>query len=192
MPEQYGDPEFRARMSELVGADVRRIENVVSQLQELALDGSGAPEPVDLAHLVDTLLEEMRDEIQLRRLLVLRELDRNQPTAFADPLHLRTALGALFAKALERVREHGDVYVATRHHAAGLRGKPALRLLLRYQSEPGSGESQAAANQDLSTLGNALEFALAAASIESQGGTFALDTSRESETVVVIDLPAPP
>ena len=95
LSEHYEDEEFRTRFADLVGADVRRIESVLNQLQGLSEVGEAKRQPVDVAMVLDALLDQAREEIQRRRLLVLKELDRERPMALADPHHLRQALSGL-------------------------------------------------------------------------------------------------
>jgi hypothetical protein len=143
----------------------------------------------------DDLLEERRDEIRSRRLLVLKELDRDRPNARVDPAQLRTALGGVLAKAVAVVPDHGDVYLASRHHAAGLNGMPMVRILLRYNHRSASsafsgGESIVV--DGMSPRETALEMLIAEHVVNAHGGSLVVDTSEGQETVVIIDLPAPP
>jgi len=202
LPENYDDPEFRARFQEIVGNDVRRIEDVITRLYGLSELPDAERRPVDVAALLDALLDEKREEIQSRRLLVLKELDRNQPFAMGDPDQLRSAFTGLLAKALDLVPERGDLYLASKHHSSGLRGSPAVRVLLRYHNpaaltaEPIPAEIAPHELSDAATVGisleeTALEFVIAEAIVRAQGGTLTIDNTDSQETVIVIDLPAP-
>jgi DNA-binding NtrC family response regulator len=196
LPENFDDPEFRSRYTELVGNDVRRIEGVVTRLQDLAQNASSRREPVDVAALLDSLLDRSREEIQARRLLVLKELDRTTPFALGDPAQLERALGSVVQKTLEMVAERGDVYLASKHNPSGRHDGPTMRVLLRYHNpagplmEPegfrlGAGARSRAGNE------TTLDYVIAERMIRAQGGTLTLDTTDAQETVVVIDLPAP-
>jgi DNA-binding NtrC family response regulator len=192
LPDRFEDEEFRERFAELVTADVRRLEEVVNRLQQLAGESRGERKPVDLAGILEELLDEQREEIRARHLLVLRELDRHQPYALGDAQQLRTAFAGLIGKALQLVPQRGDVYVASRYHAAGLRGEPALRVLLRYRgSDRSAPASEASAVEGTSPGETALEFVMADELVRAQGGTFTIDDTDAQETVIVIDLPAP-
>lgn len=188
LPERFDDPEFRERFSDLVGNDVRRIEDVVTQLQEMSGDQETERKSVDVAAMLEELLDERRDLIRARNLLVLRELDRGQPFVLADPVQLRAALAGLLDRSLELVPERGDVYLASRHHASGLRGSAAVRILLRFH---GGSRDRAPMVEGVSQAEASVQFALAEAVVRGQGGTLTLDTSDPAESVVVIDLPAP-
>jgi DNA-binding NtrC family response regulator len=188
LPERFGDPEFRATFAQRVSSDVRRIEATLDRLTEFADLGPARDGTVDVAGILDALLEGHRDAIQRRRLLVLKELDRSQPTARGDATHLQFALSALLDKALELVPDRGDLYLASKHHASGLRGEPSVRVLLRYHSpvriarKPGI--------EGVSLAETALEIVLAESVVRDLGGRLTVDSSDADETVILIDLPA--
>ena len=184
LPEQYDDPEFRSHFSELVSQDVSRINDAVSRLQSMVDLAAIQSESVDVAHLLDKLLDEHADEIRGRRLLVLKELDHRRPHAIGDPLLLRDAFGGLLARTLAQIGDGGDIYIASKHSDSRLGAKPSLRILLRYA---------AVSPDEAPTAGNAddLDGVMAQTIIQSLGGTFTLDTTDGEECVIVIDLPAP-
>jgi DNA-binding NtrC family response regulator len=188
LPERFSDAEFRSRFAERVGADVGRIEGTLDRLAEFAALPPAENGPVDVAELLDRLLEEHREEIQRRRLLVLKELDRNQPLARGDAAHLELALRALLDKTFELVPEGRDLYLASKHHASGLRGKPSVRVLIRYHSP--TQIARKGGIEGTSLAESALEIVLADALVRGMGGQLTLDASGAEETVVVLDLPA--
>jgi DNA-binding NtrC family response regulator len=188
LPERFADPEFRSLFSERVGADIGRIEATLDRLGEFAALPPPASGTVDLAGLLDRLLEEHRDEIQRRGLLVLKELDRSQPLARGDATHLELALRALLDKTLELVPEGGDLYLASKHHGAGLRGKPSVRVLIRYHSP--TQIARQGGIEGTSLAETALEIVLADALVRAMGGQLTLDASGADETVLVLDLSA--
>jgi hypothetical protein len=188
LPQRFSDPEFRSRFSERVGADVGRIEATLDRLGEFAALPPPESGPVDLAALLDRLLEEHREEIQRRGLLVLKELDRSQPVARGDAKHLELALRALLDKTLELVPAGGDLYLASKHHLSGLRGRPSVRVLIRYHSP--SQIARRGGVEGTSLAESALEIVLADALVHGMGGQLTLDASGAEETVVVLDLPA--
>ena len=112
-----------------------------------------------------------------RQLLVLKELDKSRPLALGDEEQLRFAFETMLDKCLGIVPERGDVYVASKHHETGLRGMPSVRVLVRFRGTEGE---------------NALEFFVVEAVAHAQGGTLAVQAGEGDETVLVLDLPAPP
>lgn len=188
MPEHFDDEEFRTRFAELVGSDVRRMEAVLEQLQELAGLSTGERKPVDVAAMLEALLDERRDAIRARSLLVLRELDRGQPLVLADGVHLQRALAGMLDRALTMVPERGDVYLASRHHDGGPGAGPSVRILLRFDH---GRRDRAPVVEGTTEVEASLEFIVAEAVVRAQGGSLTLDTTENQEAVVVIDLPAP-
>ena len=148
---------------------------------------------MNVAALVEQLLEDRRSQIQARRLLVLKEIDSRSPFALCGEAQLRFALECLLDKAFEWVPERTDLYVASKHHPTGLRGGPAVRVLLRFHNpSPARAEGvDAAAGEDLSLSSTSIEIVLLELVIRSQGGTLTVDTSDAEEIVVLLDLPAP-
>jgi DNA-binding NtrC family response regulator len=182
LPDHYDDAEFRSHFSELVGRDVVRIDDAISRLQEMVDLSQVKSEPVDVAQLLERLLDELRDDIQARRLLVLKELDHSLPHALGDPLLLRDAFSGLIKRAIASVADRGDIYIASRHHVSAQAGRPTLRVLIRYGTEPGAGDVAEGAH---------LDAVMAQSIVHSLGGTFTEDTTDADECVIVIDLPAP-
>jgi len=188
LPERFGDAEFRERFTARVGADVGRIEATLDRLAQFAALAPPRSEPVDVAELLDRLIEGHHEEIQRRRLLVLKELDHSQPLAHGDPAHLELALGSLLDKTLELVPERGDLYLASKHHASGLRGKPSVRVLIRYHSPTQIARKEGIEGTSLAE--STLEIVLADALVRGMEGQLTLDASGAEETLVVLDLPA--
>ena len=186
LPEQYDDPEFRDQFRELVGQDVARIDEAITRLQNAVDLPSIESQPVDLAHLLDKLLDEHAEEIRTRRLLVLKELDHGLPHAYGDPMLLRDAFGGLLQRALASIKDRGDIYVASKHHEGSRGGEPSIRVLIRYSVAPGSPSSG-----DTAPGAENLDAVMAQTIVQSLGGSFTTDTTDADEFVVIIDLPAP-
>jgi DNA-binding NtrC family response regulator len=194
LPERFEDPEFRGRFHEVVGSDLGRIERVLDQLSGFAALEPAQVAPVDVAALLERLLEERRSKIQERRLLVLKEIDSTSPLAMCDEARLRFALEALVDRALEWVPERANLYLASKRHPSGLRGGPAVRVLIRFHTAAPAARApglDAKVPDDLSPRYTSIEIVLAELLIGSQNGTLTVDTSDPEETVILLDLPAP-
>jgi DNA-binding NtrC family response regulator len=190
LPDHYDDAEFRSHFRELVGEDVRRIDDAVTRLQSMVDMPEVKTEPVDIAHLLETLLDERREEIQSRRLLVLKELDHGLPYALGDPAQLRDAFAGLLDRALSQASDRGDVYIASKHHTAGIGGRPSVRVLLRSASREGPSGEGSEGDDGAARRGD-LDLVMAETVVQAAGGTLTLDTTDAHESVIVIDLPAP-
>jgi hypothetical protein len=188
LPERWQDVEFRARFAERTAEDVRRMEASLERLARVARFGPPALEAVDVTRLLAELLEARRETIRERRLLVLQELDTQQPVARADAAQLRFALDALLGASFALVPERGDVYLASKHHAAGLHGAPSLRVLVRFHGPERSGAS--ARVPGVTPAENSLALVLAELVVRAQGGSFTVGAGDTGETLVVLEIPA--
>ncbi len=166
------------------------IEEVIQELEHLSALAAPKIQPVDISSLLEELLEQQREKIYQRRLLVLKELDKSQPLALADEEQLRFAFEALLRWCFESVPERGDVYFGSKRQEAGLRGMPSVRVLVRFHVP--EGERAAAPVPGASPGENALEFFVAEAVARAQRGTLAVEANEGDETVLVLDLPASP
>lgn len=190
LPEHFEDETFRARFTELVGRDVAHISSVLTRLSSIAEREKFEAEPVDVSALIEDLLEERRERIARGRLLVLRELERDAPLAWADSRGLQIALAGLLDRALEALPERGDLFVATRHLERGADGKSKLRILLRHHS-PSAGSASDSGLVEFDPRSNVLEYVLAETVIASCGGTLTIDATDAQETLILVDLQTP-
>jgi DNA-binding NtrC family response regulator len=186
LPQRFQDPEFRERFAEMVRDDVTRIDALVERLAQVAELGSPTRDKVDVTALLESLLAGRREAIRARSLLVLKELEASSPQALGDREQLRVAFDSLLGKCLEWVPERGDVYIASRHHGSGPKGRPSMRVLLRFHT-PGA----SASGRGVSLAENSLDLMIAEIIIRAQGGDFAVAATDGEETLIVVDLPAP-
>jgi signal transduction histidine kinase len=188
LPERFDDPEFRSQFAELVEHDVRRIESVIQRLVDLGSLSQPASGAVEVSAMLEELLLESTELVRNRHLLVLKELDTQGATAVGDAGQLRFALESMLRKSLELAPRGGDLYIASRYHPAGLRGEPAVRVLVRFgRREGGRSHSRIPGTSSAET---ALEYAIAEAIVRAQGGSFEIDAGEDNETVLVVDIPA--
>ncbi|MCP4904112.1 MAG: hypothetical protein GY910_03950 [bacterium] len=190
LPEHFADESFRERFTELVGRDVAHIDDVVSRLASAAEREKHEASDVDVSQLIEALLDQRRDQIGQGRLLVLRELEREAPTARVDAHTLEVALTGLLDRALTSLPERGDLFVATHRIERAADGEPRLRVLLRHHN-PGLSTLDASGLEELGSAANVLEYVLAETLVESNGGTLTIDSSDTDETLILIDLPTP-
>lgn len=194
LPENFDDESFRARFTELVGRDVAHIDEVVGRLAAAAAQEKIEFAAVDVSSLLERLLNDRRDEIGQRRLLVLRELEREAPIAWADAPSLEVALAGLLDRALASLPERGDLFVATRRIDRGPDGQPRLRVLLRHhnpEQSPALGGGDLSGVSDVSAAANVLEYVLAEAIVEACRGQLTIDTTDPHETLILVDLRTP-
>ena len=196
LPEHYADESFRERFTEFVGRDVAHIDEVVDRLARAASQEKLEATPVDVSALIEGLLDERREAIGERRLLVLRELERDAPIAWADALSLEIALAGLLDRALAALPERGDLFVATRRIERGPDGTPRLRVLLRHHNPELAGSASRLlgndpALADVSPANNVIEYVLAETIVEASGGQLTIDATDAQETLILVDLRTP-
>ena len=196
LPEHFADESFRERFTELVGRDVAHIDEVVDRLARAASQEKIEAAPVDVSAMIEGLLDERREAIGERRLLVLRELERDAPIAWADAHSLEIALAGLLDRALAALPERGDLFVATRRIDRGPDGAPRLRVLLRHHNPELAGSSSRllgddSALADVSSANNVIEYVLAETIVEASGGQLTIDSTDAQETLILVDLQTP-
>ncbi len=192
LPEHFDDPEFRERFRASVGDDLARIERVAERIGAFAELEAGGPERVDVTALLERLLDERRGEIRARRLLVLKELESEQSHVQGHPQKLAFVFESILDRCLRWLPDRGDLYLASKHHPAGLRGQPSLRVLARFL-RPGDRPTAsigAQAARDVSESETALDLVIAELLVRADGGTLAVSGEGAGETVVVVDLPS--
>jgi DNA-binding NtrC family response regulator len=190
LPERGTDRAFHAELGPTVGTDVRRIDRLLERLATFAdLPRAAAREPVDVVAILEEQLEALRPEIEARRLLVLKELDRTQAPAIGDRTAFAFAFEALLTRALAWVPERGDLYLASKAIAQGLRGAPTIRVVLRFH-RPGERRRTTGPGAPPSDRELALDVVLAELAIRAQRGSLRIDATDAEETVIAVDLPA--
>lgn len=190
LPEHFADASFRERFTELIGRDVAHIDDVVTRLARAAERDRDEAGAVDVSAMIERLLDERRDRIGQGRLLVLRELERDDPVAWADAQALEVALSGLLDRALDALPERGDLFVATRRIERAADGAPRLRVLLRHHN-PELGAADGSGLEELGSAANVLEYVLAETIIEAHDGTLTIDSTDAQETLILVDLRTP-
>ena len=123
---------------------------------------------------------------------MLKELDRTQPFALGDRAALAFAFEALLARALAWVPERGDLYLASKAVAAGLRGEPSVRVDAALPPPRRTPFGHGARRRVPADRELALDIVLAELAVRAQGGSLRIDATDAEETVIAVDLPAAP
>ena len=190
LPEYHANADFRDQFQNLVDSDLASIERTLREVRGIADLSQPKTEPVDVASLIDSLIDDNHATIESRQIRVRKELDRDSPMALGDPQLLERALAGIVRRAIEDLPKAGNLFVTSRSHA-DLQGSPSqLRILLRCE---GAHRREDAEPELLEKrpLESSLEFVSAHAILAAMGGAFTFDAGNERETVMVIDLPAP-
>lgn len=190
LPDHFEDDQFRERFTDLVGRDIDHIDAVIDRLARAAEREKVETEAIDVSALIESLLDARRSEIGERRLLVLRELERDAPVALADAQGIEIALAGLLDRALAALPERGDLFVATRRIERGPDGAPRLRVLLRHHNPELAGVSRDTV-ADATLAANAIEYVLAETIVQASGGQLTIDATDAQETLILVDLRTP-
>ncbi len=186
LPERFDDPEFRTAFRDHARLDLALVEERLARLACFSELGPGEPLPVNVTALLDRKLEQRREEIRRRRLLVLRELETEAPWARSDAPSLDFVFDCLLSLALRERPGSSDLYLASRRQT-NVEGKSMLRVLFRFRDGAlGSGAGELVPSR------HSLDLWLARAAAAIAGARMRVDQRRAEEIVVSLELPAAP
>jgi two-component system sensor histidine kinase AtoS len=134
LARRFDDERFRQRFQGVVPRELERINGIVEGLLGLARPTRLSPAPVAVPELLDQAVELYADQIDTRRIRVVREYAPGLPRILADRTHLYQALVNLVANALEAMDEGGTL---------------GLRVELGGGPEPGRARRGAAPERQL-------------------------------------------
>jgi DNA-binding NtrC family response regulator len=183
LPERYEEEDFRVRFRQQTQRDLASLEKHLDRLARFGELDLAERKAVNVAALLEGLVQEHQGEIKSRRLLVMSELGTDAPWALGSEEALRFALSALLDATFARIGDRQDLYIACRRPTAPPGSAPTLRILLRFHGAalttlPGGSEPAA------------LELVLAEAVFEALGGRLAHESLESGEQVARVDLPA--
>jgi len=184
LPERYGDEDFRVHFRAQTERDLASLERHLDRLARFGELDLGERKAVNVASLLESLLQEHQAEIKRRRLLVMSELGTDAPWALGSEPALSFAFSALLDATFARIGDRQDLYIACRRPTATPGGPAVLRILMRFHGAalsvlPGSDGEPAA-----------LELVLAEAVFAALGGRLSHESLESGEQVARIDLPA--
>lgn len=113
LPRRFDDEHFREKFASVVPREMERINDIVERLLELARPARLHFTIVRLPALLDSVIELYSNEIEAKRIAVIRDYARDVPGIQADEEAIYRALVNLIANGLE---------------AMGSRGRLTLRL----------------------------------------------------------------
>jgi PAS domain S-box-containing protein len=109
LARRFDDERFRQRFQGVVPRELERINGIVEGLLDLARPTRLSPAPVAVSELLDQAVELYANQIDTRRIRVVREYASGLPRVLADRTHLYQALVNLVANALEAMDEGGTL-----------------------------------------------------------------------------------
>ena len=181
-----------------VGADAERIRDVVTALRNLrALQNPDIVE-IDLSALLRHLADACSEVLDERASLFETEIEEGESRAHADASLLEAALAGVLERAVEWLPRGGTLFLASHHMAETNERAAHARILLRFECAPFLGELVGAdaigggAPRTSAEAEEVFEFVAARSVVDALGGRFTLNAGSGGESLLVIDLPAPP
>jgi len=186
LPARFEDRNFRAQFSELVPPDTRRIAAVIDQLRRFGAFNAPHHEAVDLACLIDSVLEQRRSSIQEKRLVVLKDFDTDPVRCAGDEEQLLFAFDAVLRTVIELLPERGHLDLVLQPCETPA-GEAAASVVLRFR------DAEQALEPDLvdalSVTDNTLALVIAEAVVAAHNGSTKWKRRDDGEAVLQFMLP---
>jgi hypothetical protein len=185
LDELAADAELRGRFVPLAGEAVARMDALLDNLVTYGRLGAPVAAPVDLAALLDAVLQDAEPTLARRHLTV--RASTGGATCLADPGHLGFAMRNLVAGVAEAAAPDGELVVdATANGILRLRfASDADAATLRRLLVPDGGDAL------YDPTCQPLPFSLARAVLEQVGGRVEVTPAGEGGTALEVRLPVP-
>lgn len=200
LSRKFEDRRFRQNFETVVPRELERINRIVEGLLQLARPTRLNLEPVHVPDLLERALELYANQIETKRITVVREYVGGLPPIEADAEHLYRALVNLVANALDAMGEGGRLTLragwsdGADPFPAAQRGAPNRRLKVEIE-DTGKGIASSQATKIFNPFfttkpgGTGLGLAIAHKVIEDHGGTISVRSTPGSGTTVSVRLP---
>jgi signal transduction histidine kinase len=114
---KHGKPEKFYHYLESLRRDTLRLEKLIEDLLELSQLNADTvaiiPNPIDVNHLIESLIADRANLVAERGLSLHLELGSNLPTALGDPWRLEQVLSILLANAMNYTPQGGTIAIRT-------------------------------------------------------------------------------
>jgi len=110
---KFDDQRFRETFERVVPHELDRINRIVERLLELARPQRPSPKPVQVPALLERVLELYANQIETKRITVLREYAHDLPVLQGDAEHLYQAFLNLVANGLDAMGPGGRLTLRT-------------------------------------------------------------------------------
>lgn len=111
LPERFDDPEFREDFATLVGAEVKRIDGIVSQLLTFARPSRPVISEIRIRDVLDESLRLVEQEMRRKDIAMHRLYTEADDTIHGDPDLLGQAFVNFFLNAQEAMGDGGELRV---------------------------------------------------------------------------------
>jgi signal transduction histidine kinase len=184
LPQLLDDAALRAQFAERTDEAVDRIQQLLDNVVAFARLGAPRHEPVEVGPLLDRLLGEMAPALGERAVRVQRTGDADA-TCSADPTQLEYAMRNLLAGVVREVPSRDDLVVDTARN-----GVVSVRF---HAPDSTAGRLRRLTTDDAEALADPtllpLQFTLARAVLERNGGALAVRDGGDGPTTLVVNLP---
>jgi len=139
LPERFEDAEFRQKFQEVVESEVDRLDSVVENVIEFGRREEMKRRPTDIHQVLDSLLEELRGELEKRKIQIKRKYEGRGELVAIDEELIKLALKPLFLQALQDTptkRLWLQTTLAPGHDPDDGKQERYLRVLLGSSQEP--------------------------------------------------------
>jgi PAS domain S-box-containing protein len=176
LSRRYADESFREKFQRVVPRELERINEIVDRLMELARPARLSFTTVQLAALVDGVVDLYGNELEAKRIVVTREYARDVPSIRADENALYRVIVNLVANALEAMGPGGRLTLRLGWAESPRRRGQHRRVLIEVEDTgPGipADERDQVFNPFYTTKerGTGLGLAIAHKIVEEHGGT---------------------
>lgn len=127
LAERYRDPDFRASLESALGAGVRRVGRLISQMRFLARDVLPSVEAIPLASLLEEAFQEARKHLEVRAAQLQYPRESRPWIVTGDRAALRQALTEIMLNALQANPGDARIQVRTAVVTEG-NGQPRVQI----------------------------------------------------------------
>jgi signal transduction histidine kinase len=185
LPDHYERPDFRLQFSQMVGDEVLRIDQLISQMMHLASPRKPVFNPLHLNSFIDNSLELVRHKARSAGIVLHAALEADDDEIETDSSLTKQVLLNLCLNAIQALEKHpdprwirvttanvsGGIELAVSDSGPGIPQKVRSRLFQRFitTSSRGLGLGLAISREIMVALGGSLS---ADSPVEGQGAVF--------------------
>jgi PAS domain S-box-containing protein len=201
LSRRFADERFRQRFQNVVPRELERINGIVDGLLRLARPARLDLSAVRVPQLLEEVLELYGDQLEGKRIAVVREWDQGLPAVEADREQLYQAVLNLVANAIDAMPDGGVLTLRAAMCAPGdpfvAPGRWLAAQRVRIEVEDTGSGIAAAQRPDVfnpffttKPSGTGLGLAIVHKIVEDHGGTVGLRGAPERGTIFSVELPA--
>lgn len=125
LPEKANEPEFKERMQQLLPQEIKRIENVVHQLLDLAKPRLPSFKQINITNTIDTTLSLLENNLKLKKIEVKKDYAASEIMIQGDDEQLRQVFLNLFLNSIQAMNNGGLLEVSINLCSSDSKSPPA-------------------------------------------------------------------